>query len=150
MRLLDRVGLRACADKWPGQLSGGQQRRMAIARALSMDPIAMLFDEPTSALAAANTPGRVMFQCRVGYNSPAMRLIRSKTVDLILAARSFPYDMAAETTIAVLRAQAPARRSATLLLTLIASRWFDPTSPPVMHALSRYSYAVPDRRRRIT
>ncbi len=50
MRLLDRVGLRAHADKFPGQLSGGQQQRVAIARALAMDPIAMLFDEPTSAL----------------------------------------------------------------------------------------------------
>jgi glutamate/aspartate transport system ATP-binding protein len=50
MSLLDRVGLKAHADKYPGQLSGGQQQRVAIARALSMDPIAMLFDEPTSAL----------------------------------------------------------------------------------------------------
>ncbi|MEX3954509.1 L-glutamate ABC transporter ATP-binding protein /L-aspartate ABC transporter ATP-binding protein [Trinickia symbiotica] len=50
MKLLDRVGLRAHADKYPGQLSGGQQQRVAIARALSMDPVAMLFDEPTSAL----------------------------------------------------------------------------------------------------
>jgi len=50
LNLLDRVGLRAYADKFPGQLSGGQQQRVAIARALSMDPIAMLFDEPTSAL----------------------------------------------------------------------------------------------------
>ncbi|HXW41594.1 MAG TPA: amino acid ABC transporter ATP-binding protein [Xanthobacteraceae bacterium] len=50
MRLLDRVGLRAFADKFPGQLSGGQQQRVAIARALAMDPVAMLFDEPTSAL----------------------------------------------------------------------------------------------------
>ena len=50
MRLLDRVGLRAHAEKFPGQLSGGQQQRVAIARALAMDPIAMLFDEPTSAL----------------------------------------------------------------------------------------------------
>jgi glutamate/aspartate transport system ATP-binding protein len=49
-KLLDRVGLRAQADKFPGQLSGGQQQRVAIARALSMDPICMLFDEPTSAL----------------------------------------------------------------------------------------------------
>jgi glutamate/aspartate transport system ATP-binding protein len=50
MGLLDRVGLKAHAEKYPGQLSGGQQQRVAIARALSMDPIAMLFDEPTSAL----------------------------------------------------------------------------------------------------
>jgi glutamate/aspartate transport system ATP-binding protein len=39
MMLLDRVGLRAQADKFPGQLSGGQQQRVAIARALAMDPL---------------------------------------------------------------------------------------------------------------
>jgi glutamate/aspartate transport system ATP-binding protein len=48
--LLDRVGLRAQAEKYPGRLSGGQQQRVAIARALAMDPVCMLFDEPTSAL----------------------------------------------------------------------------------------------------
>jgi glutamate/aspartate transport system ATP-binding protein len=50
LALLDRVGLKAQANKFPGQLSGGQQQRVAIARALAMDPICMLFDEPTSAL----------------------------------------------------------------------------------------------------
>ena len=50
MKMLDRVGLSAQKDKFPGQLSGGQKQRVAIARALSMDPIVMLFDEPTSAL----------------------------------------------------------------------------------------------------
>src|SRR5262245_56760622 len=48
LRLLERVGLAAHAAKYPGELSGGQQQRVAIARALAMDPIAMLFDEPTS------------------------------------------------------------------------------------------------------
>ncbi len=47
---LDRVGLKALADRYPTSLSGGQQQRVAIARALCMDPVCMLFDEPTSAL----------------------------------------------------------------------------------------------------
>lgn len=49
-KLLERVGLIDKMDAYPAQLSGGQSQRIAIVRALAMDPEVMLFDEPTSAL----------------------------------------------------------------------------------------------------
>ena len=48
--LLDLVELNESAYKYPGQLSGGQQTRVSIARALANNPVVLLCDEPTGNL----------------------------------------------------------------------------------------------------
>lgn len=50
MKWLERIGLGDRADSYPDKISGGQQQRTAIVRAVSMDPKVLLLDEVTSAL----------------------------------------------------------------------------------------------------
>lgn len=57
--LLGELDIAELADRHPGQVSGGQAQRAAVARALVHDPAVVLADEPTGALDAANA-GKVL------------------------------------------------------------------------------------------
>jgi len=49
-RVLRMVGLEETIDKYPSELSGGQQKRVALARAIVLEPKVVLYDEPTTGL----------------------------------------------------------------------------------------------------
>jgi putative ABC transport system ATP-binding protein len=84
--LLDEVGLSDRAHHYPSQLSGGEQQRIAIARALANDPPLLLADEPTGNLDTAT--GHTIIELLLAINRARNTTLVLVTHDPELAART--------------------------------------------------------------
>ncbi len=84
--LLERVGLAARSHHYPAQLSGGEQQRVAVARAFSTRPRILFADEPTGNLDAAN--GATIIDIMMALNLEVGTTLILVTHDLELASRA--------------------------------------------------------------
>ena len=84
--LLSEVGLEDRANHYPSQLSGGEQQRIAVARALANDPPLLLADEPTGNLDSAT--GHAIIELLLGINRTRKTTLVLVTHDPELAARA--------------------------------------------------------------
>ena len=81
MYLLAQMGIDSHAKKYPNQLSGGEQQRVAIVRALALKPELLLFDEPTSALDPE----------RINEVLDAMRILANQGMSMIVVTHEIDF-----------------------------------------------------------
>ncbi|MCV7194972.1 ABC transporter ATP-binding protein [Mycobacterium angelicum] len=86
--LLDRVGLGNRTEHRPAELSGGQLQRVAVARALMMDPPLILADEPTGNLDSATGAAILALLAEVAHEPGRRRLVVMVTHNSEAAANS--------------------------------------------------------------
>ncbi|QDL93736.1 ABC transporter ATP-binding protein [Paroceanicella profunda] len=93
--LLERVGLACFGDKFPHQLSGGEQQRVALARALAPRPRVMLMDEPFSGLDN---------RLRDGIRDETLAILKDEGAAVLLVTHEPEEAMRMADTIALMRA----------------------------------------------
>jgi len=81
-RLLAQVGLAAKSEALPAELSGGEQQRVAVARALANDPLVLLADEPTGNLDERATWGIFDLFREINVSGTAV-LLATHNLDLV-------------------------------------------------------------------
>lgn len=100
-RFVAMVNLTSARDKRPAQLSGGMRQRVAVARALAMDPEVLLLDEPLGALDALTRASLQDEIERIGRQSEKTVLLITNDVDeaLLLADRIIPLSIGPRATL---------------------------------------------------
>lgn len=80
--LLDTVDLEGFDDRYPHQLSGGETQRVAVARALALEPELLILDEATSALDSVTTHRLCTLFERVGLRTDRSMLVVTHDLDI--------------------------------------------------------------------